>query len=72
MISAELEAGIRAYHAAVEALGGYGARVTATMSDGRVVTGELGEAGFGGCQPIITCTEGRRYRVDIRSVEAAP
>ncbi len=72
-INDELKAGIAAYNARIEALGGYGARVRGRTlgTAGTVVEGALGEAGHGSCQPMITTADGRRWRVAIETVEVA-
>ena len=71
-MSPELTAGIAAYNARVTALGGYGTRVRATMPDGAVREGTLGEAGSGGCQPQLTDGAGVRWSIlSLDSVEAA-
>lgn len=69
-ISDELRAGIERYHAQIEQLGGYGARIRAVMPNGVTVEGTLGEAGSGSCQPIVTCDDGKRFRIlDLETAE---
>lgn len=71
-ISPELVAGISAYNARIAALGGYGARVRAVAvgAAGALITGRLGEAGFGGIQPMVTTEDGRRFSVQLDTAEA--
>jgi hypothetical protein len=68
--SAELVDGIRHYQARIARLGGYGAKIRARMPNGSTIEGELIELGSGGCQPGIA-SQGKRYRVQLDSVEAA-
>jgi hypothetical protein len=65
MISIELAQGIRHYDRAIRQLGGYGARIRATMPDGEVREGVLIELGFGGCQPGLQTADGKRYGVSL-------
>lgn len=72
-LNTELVAGIAAYYRRIEALGGYGARVSARTvgTDGTLLTGWLGEAGSGGCQPMVVTDDGRRYRICLDTVTPA-
>lgn len=62
-VSEELAGGLAAYSARIDALGGYGARVRATMPNGVVREGELSESGYGGCQPSLRDADGREWRI---------
>jgi hypothetical protein len=65
MISDELKAGIEAYYRRIDALGGFGSRVSARAigTMGRTVTGTLGERVA--CQPYVTTSDGRRFVIDL-------
>jgi hypothetical protein len=71
-ISDELAAGIQAYRAHIDSLGGYGTRIRATSlgSLRLTVVGELAEAGYGGCQPCIRTDDGRRFRIELSTATA--
>lgn len=59
VISKELQSGIEKYYSEIKALGGFGARVSATMPNGKVRIGTLGQAAA--CQPTVTTDDGQRY-----------
>lgn len=73
-VSPELRAGLVRYADLIASVGGYGATVCAVTlgHEAQEVTGVLSEAGFGGWQPCVTTSEGRRYRVDGDTLRAAP
>lgn len=71
-ISSELQSGLDAYYKRVADLGGYGATITASTLGYRAtaVTGTLEEAGYGGCQPCVLTSDGRRWRIDLDTARA--
>lgn len=73
-VSDPLRQSLSNYLQAVRALGGYGARVQATMPDGQIRVGALVEAGIGGLQPALKDDNDRLWVIasiaDARRVEA--
>jgi len=71
-MSTDLAAALAAYPQKIAALGGYGATVAAITlgTASRKVVGTLVDGGA--YMPQVRTADGRRYAVDLATIEAAP
>lgn len=68
-LSDEIQNGLQAYSLRIAELGGYGVTVIAKTvgRTSREVLGVLVEAGFGGCQPVVCTSDGKRYMIVLET-----